>query len=168
MFKIRGFATGLVLLALAATAGAQKKATSAAEQADETAIRDYVLTMPKVQAYAAASKEMAAARKDPALAAEAKRLEADDKASMLEKVRMIETSCPHIDAWIRQHGMTPREFLLTPMTLMTVGFAELAKQQGGKVPDFISPANLQFYEQHKAEIEKLDIKADEESGDTSQ
>jgi len=157
VLKIRGFVVGLLIVTLSAIAGAQKKAESPAELADEAAIRDYVLTMPKIEAYAAAQKEYEAGAKDPALAAEGKRLEADEKASMLEKVKMIETSCPHMNAWILQHGMTPREFLLTPMTLMTVGIADYAKQKGGKVPDFISAANLQFYEQHKADIQKLGL-----------
>jgi hypothetical protein len=159
----KGIAAGLLILTLSIAASAQKQnATSAAEQADEAAIRDYVLTMPKLQAYAAASRDFGGARKDPGLEAEAKRLEDNEKASILEKIKLVETSCPHISAWIKQHGMTPRDFFLTPMTLMTVGIAEMAKQQGGNPPDFISPANLQFYKQHKTEIEKLDIKNDEE------
>ncbi|WP_041855884.1 hypothetical protein [Candidatus Korobacter versatilis] len=148
---------GLLIVALAGVAGAQKKAESPAELADEAAIRDYVLTMPKIEAFAAAQKEYSGGKADAAVAAEGKRLEADEKSSMLEKVKMIETTCPHLNAWIRQHGMTPREFMLTPMTLMTVGIAEYAKQKGGKLPDFISEANLQFYEQHKADLEKLGL-----------
>ncbi len=157
MLKIRGFAVGLLIVALSAMASAQKKPESPAEVADEQAIHDYVLTMPKLEAYAAAQKDFAAGAKDPALAAEGKRLEDDEKASMLEKIRMIETTCPHLNGWLRQHGMTAREFLLTPMTLMTVGIADYAKQKGGKVPDFVSSANLQFYEQHKSDIEKLGL-----------
>ena len=156
VLKIRIFAAALLVAALSASAGAEKPKT-AAELADEAAIHDYVLTMPKIEAFASAQKDVESGKKDPAIEAEGKRLEADDKASMLEKVKMIETTCPHFNAWIRQHGMTAREFMLTPMTLMTVGLADYAKQKGGKVPDFISAANLQFYEQHKADIEKLGL-----------
>ena len=129
--------------------------------ADEQAIHDYVLTMPKLQAYAAATHQMQSAKNDPALMAEASQLQ-DDKQSLLDKAKIIETRCPQMNAWLKAHGMTAREFLLTPMTLMAVGLAEVAKQQGGKPPAFISEANLKFYEDHKAEIEKLDIQASSE------
>ena len=153
-------------LTLTGSALAQKQADTPAEKADEAAIHDYILTMPKIHTYAAASKDMVAVQKDAGIASEAKRLEADDKASMLEKVRMIETTCPHMNAWIKAHGMNAREFMLIPMTLMTTGLAAYAKDQGGKDVAFVNPANIAFYRQHKEEIEKLNIQAP--SGDDSQ
>jgi hypothetical protein len=162
VFPSKCISTAALLLAgwlsLAGAASAQKNADSPAEKADEAAIHDYVLTMPKIQVYAAAMKDYQAAEKDPGIQAEAKRLESDDKASMLEKVRMVETSCPHINAWLKAHNLNAREFMLLPMTLMTTGLGEVAKKQGGKPPDFVNPVNLAFYEQHKAEIDKMDLK----------
>jgi hypothetical protein len=167
--SIRTRAAALLLssfFTLTGAAFAQKQADSPAEKADEAAIHDYILTMPKIETYAAASKDMAAVQKDPAIASEANRLEADEKSSMLEKVRMIETTCPHMNAWIKAHGMNAREFMLIPMTLMTTGLAAYAKDQGGKDVAFVNPVNIAFYRQHKADIEKLNIQAP--SGDDSQ
>lgn len=148
------------LFAVAVLAGALSISPIAVAQAkvtaDEQAIHDYQLTMPKLQAYAAATHEFRNAGNDPALMAEAKQLQ-NDNDSMLEKIHIIETRCPHMNAWLKGHGMTARDFLLMPMTLMAVGFAEVGKQQGGKMPAFITEANLKFYEDHKSDIEKLDI-----------
>ncbi len=164
MLTTKGIAAGLLagLLGLSAlSALAQSKTESAGEKADEAAIHDFILTMPKLQTYAAASHEFASARKDPELAAEAKKLDMDDKSSMLEKAAAIEAECPHVSAWIKQHGMTVQEFVLIPVTLITASLGEASIERGGKAADFVNPANVQFVKTHKAEIEKLDIKADE-------
>lgn len=164
MLTTKGIAAGLLagLLGLSSfSVWAQNKSESAGEKADEAAIHDYVLTMPKLQTYAAASHEFANAKKDPELAEEAKKLELDDKSSMLEKAAVIEAKCPHVSAWIKQHGMTVQEFVLIPITLITASLGEASIERGGKAADFVNPANVQFVKAHKDEIEKLDIKADE-------
>ena len=47
--------------------------------------------------------------------------------------------------------------MVLPLTLMTTGLAAYAKEKGGKSVDFVNPANIAFYEQHKADIEKLGL-----------
>ena len=147
------------LLSLTGLAVAQKHADTPAEKADEAALHDYLLTMPLLQKYAAAMKDFQSAAKDPGIQAESKLLEDNDKASMLEKVHQVETTCPHMNAWLKAHNLTAREFIMIPMTLMTTGIAEYAKEKGAKDVAYVNPANLAFYEQHKAEIDKLNIQA---------
>ena len=164
MLTTKAIAAGLLagLLGLSAfSAFAQNKTESAGEKADENAIHAFILSMPQQQTYAAASHEFANAQKDPELAAEAKKLELDDKSSMLEKARVLEANCPRISACIKQHGMTVQEFVLIPVTLITASLGEASIERGGKAADFVNPANVQFVKTHKEEIEKLDIKADE-------
>ncbi len=135
-------------------ANAQK---SHADPRDEAALHDYVLTMPRVQAYAAASKAAQTEGLDEkSMAAECGKLD-DDKMALVDKIQYVETSCPKMNAWIKQHGLTAKEFMLIPMSLITAGFAQVAVDAGGKPPTFINAANLQFLKDHKAELQKLDI-----------
>lgn len=125
---------------------------------DTAAIHDYVLSMARVKAFAAAYADYDKNKdsKDPALAAESKKLEAAD-VSMIKKAQMIETSCPLMNAWIKSHGMTAREFMVLPMTLITAGIAQVAIDQGGKPPAWVNPANIQFLKEHKAELDQLGV-----------
>lgn len=137
------------------TAHAQKKG---ADTRDEAAIHDYVLTMPRVEAYAAAYKDFEAnGSKDSALASECKGKLDDDNMALVDKVKLIESSCPRLNAWIKQHGLTAKEFMFIPMSMITAGFAQAAIDAGGKPPAFINPANLQFMKEHKGELEKMHL-----------
>jgi hypothetical protein len=145
-------------LVLSSLANAQKE-----DSRDEAAIHDYVLTMPKVQTYAAAVKDYeATGDKNPAIASECKGQLDDEKMSLTDKQKVIESSCPQMNAWIKQHGLTAHDFLFIPMGLMTAGFAQVAAEQGGKPPAFVNPANIQFIKEHKAELEKMHVGSSEE------
>ena len=135
---------------------------------DEAAIHDYVLSMAKVQIYAAALKDYeAGGQKNEAIANECKGKIDDDKLSLLAKEKIIETSCPQMNAWIKQHGMATHDFLFIPMGLVTAGFAQAAVEQGGKPPAFVNPVNLQFVKEHKAELEKMNLGAGHDKEDSS-
>lgn len=130
---------------------------------DEAAIHDYILTMPKIQTYAAALKDYeATGAKNPEIASECKGRLEDDKMSLTDKQKVIESSCPQMNAWIKQHGLTAHDFLFIPMGLMAAGFAQAAIEQGGKAPAFVNPANLQFVKEHKAELEKMHLGSSED------
>lgn len=128
-----------------------------ADPRDEAAIHDYVLTMPRIQAYATAMKAAQSdGMNDDSLKSECKKLD-DDKMGLMDKVQYIESSCPKMNAWIKQHGLTAKEFMLIPMSLITAGFAQVAADAGGKPPAFINPANIQFLKEHKSDLDKLDL-----------
>lgn len=150
-------------LTLPEFASAQKDSSQ-----DEAAIHDYVLTMAKVHTYAAALKDYdAGGQKNEAIANECKGKIDDDKLSLIAKEKIIESSCPQMNAWIKQHGMAAHDFLFIPMGLITAGLAEVAVEQGGKPPAFVNPVNLQFVKEHKAELEKMNLGADHDKEGSS-
>ena len=129
---------------------------SKGSNADEPAIHDYILTMEKVQKYAdVAQKGEAAAQSDSGLAAEMKKVQDADVAN-LEKAAMMEKS-PKIAAFLKSNNYAARDFVLTPMTVMTAAMAVAAEDQKGKAPAFVNPANIKFVRDHKAELEKMNL-----------
>lgn len=153
-------ATALLIatLAFSCFATAEKE-----DSRDEAAIHDYVLTVAKVQTYAAALKDyQASGSKNDAIASECKGKIDDDKMSLTDKQKVIESSCPAMNKWIQQHGLNAHDFLFLPMTAITAGLAQVATEQGGKPPAFVNPANVEFVKQHKADLEKLNLGGGEE------
>ncbi|HEY3930141.1 MAG TPA: hypothetical protein VGL89_17345 [Candidatus Koribacter sp.] len=153
MFTKKFRAAALMALVMAVPALAQKGSDDLSPE-DTAAIHDYVLTMARVKVYQAASQDYEKGQHDPAMEAESKKVEAND-VSLMSKVKMVETSCPRMNAWIKAHGMTAREFVVLPMTLMTAGLAQVAINQGGKPPAWVNPANIAFVKAHKDELDKL-------------
>ena len=140
------------LLLIAFASGQNSKASNP----DEPAIHDYILTMDKVQKYAdVAQKGGAAAQSDAALAAEMKKVQ-DTDVSNLEKAAMMEKS-PKIAAFLKSNNYTARDFVLTPMTVLTASMAVSAEDQKGKAPAFVNPANIKFVRDHRAELEKMNL-----------
>ena len=123
---------------------------------DEPAIHDYVLTMDKIKKYAEASKRLeAAAKSDPAMAVEMKKIEDADVYSV-DKAAMMEKS-PHVAAALKSNNITARDFVLTPMTAFTAAIGIAAEDAKKEPPAFINPENIKFMREHKAELEKLDL-----------
>lgn len=135
---------------------------SGADKRDEAAIHDYVLTLPRVQAYAVALKDYEAnGSKDSTIADECKGKLDDDKMALVDKAAYIDSHCPKMAAWIKQHGLTTKDFMFIPMSMITAGFAQVAIDAGGKAPDFVNPANLKFVKEHKEELTKMGISGSE-------
>jgi hypothetical protein len=112
--------------------------------------------MDKVQKYAdVAKKGEAAAQGDAALAAEMKKVQ-DTDVTNLEKAAMMEKS-PKIAAFLKSNNYTARDFVLTPMTVLTASMAVAAEDQKGKAPAFVNPANIKFVRDHRAELEKMNL-----------
>jgi hypothetical protein len=139
-------------LALAQGAGHPDKGPNP----DEPAIHDYVLSMDKIKKYAEVSKKLeAAAKSDPAMAAEMKKIEdADlynvDKAAMMEK-------SPRLAAALMSNGITARDFVFTPLTTFTATIGIAAEDAKKQPPAYINPVNIKFVRAHKDELEKLNL-----------
>jgi hypothetical protein len=163
VFPLNRIAAGLLVASTLFLANlpvlAQKKA--AKPNPDEPVIHDYILTMDRVQLYAAAVKEIEAGAQDPAVEAEGKKVQ-NYNGSNVAKARMIETRYPHLNAWIQAHGMTAEEFEILPMTLISAGMASYAVDKGGKAPAYVNPANVQFVKEHRDELEKMGISGSSE------
>ena len=140
------------LLALAQGSGHPDKGPNP----DEPAIHDYVLTMDKIKKYAETSKGLeAAAKSDPAMAVEMKKIE-DADVYNVDKAAMMEKS-PHVAAALKSNNITARDFVLTPMTAFTAAIGIAAEDAKKEPPAFINPENIKFVREHKAELEKLDL-----------
>lgn len=124
---------------------------------DEAAIHDYVLTMPRVQVYAAAVKDYSASGSKVQETSECKKFQDDDNMALVDKAKHVESDCPTLNTWIKQHGMTAKEFVILPMTLITAGLASATVDRSGKPPAFVNPANITFVKNHKDELEKMNL-----------
>jgi hypothetical protein len=69
---------------------------------------------------------------------------------------MMEKS-PHVAAFFKSSGMTPHDFVFTPMTILTAGLGIAAQDAKRQPPNYITPANMKFVRDHKAELEKLNL-----------
>jgi hypothetical protein len=120
---------------------------------DEQAIHDYILTMDKISKYfEVAPKLMEATKTDPALAVEVNKI-GDSDVPNLEKVLMAQQS-PHIAAFLKNNGITEREFVMTPLTLFSTQAAIQGQMNHKPIPDFVNRVNLKFFQEHQGEILK--------------
>lgn len=147
----------LVVVSAACLSPAQStKLAAKGPNPDEPAIHDFILNMNEINKYAEVSKKLqAAGGSDPVMAAEMKKVE-DTDVYLMEKAKLIDKS-PHTAAFLKANGMTAREFVLIPMTVVTAGMATAAQDLKGKPPAFVNPVNMQFVRDHRAELEKLEL-----------
>jgi hypothetical protein len=146
-------------------------------EADLKAVSATTLTMPKYKQYLDATVNLAnVAANDPSLA---EGMKDGGEKSIDEQVRMFERN-PQVKAAVTSTGLSTREYVLTQWALLQTGMAyAMTKQAGASQEGMIkqagvSKANMEFYAQNEAEINKLAEEAktrapamadDEESGD---
>jgi hypothetical protein len=141
--------------------------------ADEQIIHDYTLTMPKVEAWAAASIDFANAFKAMPASERARR-----KAEMEAQQQETETLAgmaasmervPEIRRAFRKVGLTTREGVTLSLVLMqAVMYDQVAAMNpDAKVPYNMNPANVAFVRKNKAQIEARMKAVQEASKDTS-
>ena len=144
----------LVAFAVAPVAGAQKLTP------DEVIIRNYVLTMPKVEAWATASIDFANAFKAmPASERERRKAEMEaqsngkDAESLADMAAQLER-VPEIRRAYRKVGLTTREGVTLSLVLMqAVMFNQVAAMNpDAKVPYNMNPANVAFVQKNKAAV----------------
>jgi hypothetical protein len=112
--------------------------------------------MDKIKKYADVTKRLeAAAKSDPAMAAEMKKIEEADVYNV-DKATMMEKS-PRLAAALHSNDMTARDFVLTPLTAFTAAIGIAAEDAKKQPPIYINPTNLKFVRDHKEELEKLNL-----------
>ena len=155
----------LVAFAAAPVAGAQKLTP------DEVTIRNYVLTMPKIEAWATASIDLANTMKAMPAAERARRkAEMEAQAQTEEKDQSIAGMAtamervPEVRRAFRKAGLTTREGMTLALVLMqAMMFDQVAAMNpDAKVPYNMNPANLAFVRKNKALLEAR-MKAVEEA-----
>jgi hypothetical protein len=154
----------LILVSTSALLSAQSKKADASNP-DEPAIHDFLLTMPRIQKFSEVAKKMnTEGKNDAVMVAEMKKI-SDTDVSNVEKAALIEKS-PHLAAFFKANGITAREFVLTPMTVLTAALATAAQDMKGDPPDFVNSANIQFVRDHKADLEQYKLLGGEKDGDS--
>lgn len=113
----------VVVLAIASFSPAQSgKRAAKTPNPDEPAMHDYILTMDRVNRYAAISQKLrAAAAGDPVMAAEMKKIE-DADVYNVEKAALIDNA-PHTAAWQDKDREQARQFVKEIADAYDFGFA---------------------------------------------
>lgn len=142
-----------VVLVAAPAAHAQKQKMTA----DDLLLRNYVLTMPKIEAWASATLDYTAAIKAKPLAERQKmevEKDAQDEETLAETAAALER-VPEIRRAFRKAGMTTKEGLLISLVLFqSVMYDQMAAQYpGAEMPYNMNPANLTFVRKNKAQLE---------------
>jgi hypothetical protein len=143
----------LTLLAVAASALASPQAKKRADDPDYREIRDYRLSLDKIQKYIDASKTM---QKDSAAATCFKDKPPGNQSSIDLGQKQIE-ACPAAVADLKAAGLTPREFLVLTGSLIGNVFAMEMKRQGTikQYPESVSPENAAFLDQNYDKIKAM-------------
>jgi len=142
----------VMLLAIAPVARAQKLTP------DEVTLRSYVLTMPKVEAWATASIDIANAMKAMPASERAKRkaeMEAQEQenetiASMAATMERV----PEVRRAFRKAGLTAREAVTLSLALMQATMFDqiAATNPDAKLPSNVNPVNVTFVRKNKAQL----------------
>jgi hypothetical protein len=142
-----------VAIALASSGSTvQPQKSPAGPTPDEKAIHDYVLTVDKVEKYASFMKRIQTGGADPAVAAEMQKIR-DMNVYNVEKADMMAKS-PKLASLFTGSGITPRDFVLLPLTIMSAAVVAQYPEQGATKMAYVTPQQVQFYKDHKADLEK--------------
>lgn len=144
----------LAIVALSLSAGA----VEAQSDADLKAIAATTLTMPKYKQYLDATVNLAnVAVKNPGIA---DRMKGSAEKSIAEQVEALDSE-PQVRGAIATTGLTTRDYVMTQWALLQAGMAYAMTKGSGVSQDEIvkkagvSKANLDFYAQNEAEINRL-------------
>ena len=120
---------------------------SVAQDRDTQEVLRYVLTDAGLSKYAEATKNLAGL---PGTCGD----DSDPK-SIDEMVASV-NSVPGAKAAIQSAGMTTREYVVFPLSILHNGLAAWAvSQPGGKLPEGTLKANVDFYTRHASDFKKL-------------
>ena len=146
----------LFLLMVAASPLARPQASA---DADTREVKAYRLTMPKVNAYYAATKNLRKlAATDPKACSAVERDDENEGGSLNDQAKRIEAAYPKVIPLLKADGLTVREFLLLTGVQLQAGMAVYAKSAGMKqLPADVNPENVAFMEQHKKELDAMNV-----------
>lgn len=135
---------------------------SRAPSADDVALRGYVLTMGNLQKLKQSMLNLKAWAATHPDAADSLGSGDDDSANqtLAQMIGHVDDTPPLKQA-ILAAGFTPRDYVMTSMTYMQAAMqaavAQSLKGKSMKIPDNMNPANVNFVQTHKAELDKLDL-----------
>jgi hypothetical protein len=151
MKGILQLATGAAFLWIAAAAQAAGHMSSA----DDKALHDYMLAMPKVKAYETASENFAAASKtDASLKAEGEKASNEPEKAFADiKPKFVHH--PRIYAFYAKQGLSMDDAVLIPLTLISACSVAQYPQIAAKMADTVSPGQIAFCKQNMATLKTM-------------
>jgi hypothetical protein len=127
--------------------------------ADTREVRAYALTDGAFAKYVAATHKLRDI--DFCVADEDDDDDAED--TIASSVARLDAA-PGASAAVQSAGMTSREYVVFAFALLESGLASYTLQTpGGKMPDGVSPANVDFVRKHSAELHQLANETEDES-----
>ncbi len=125
------------------------------DPAGDKAMHDYVLTMPKVEAYGTATEALATAmKKDAALADEAAK-SGDEPDQTLEQLRAKLDRHPKLFAFYAREGLSKDDAVLLPLALINGVSVVEYPQLEEKMKAVVSPDQIAFCKAHLEELKKM-------------
>ncbi len=121
-------------------------------------VQHYLLTMDKMNRFAATFNDLSAYAKQHPESAHMLEGESDESLSAAEH-RIA--SKPVVVDILARHSFSPREFVILGFALFQAAFAETMAKQNGVDPAkmaaeaHVNPANMTFVSEHKAELEAI-------------
>jgi hypothetical protein len=124
-----------------------------AQDADTAEVQRYVLTDAGLAKYSQATKKLASLPRDPAACSD----EGDGSGSQsIDQMAAKLGAVPGAKAAVQAAGMSLREYVVFSMSLLQNGLAAWALDQpGGKLPQGVSKANVDFVRKHDAQLKQL-------------
>jgi hypothetical protein len=147
--------THFLVLACLFAFTASAVASTGKDPAGDKAMRSYVLTMPKVQAYSAASDALKAAMKaNPGLVSEGSQMDTEPQATFADLEAKVRHH-PHYFAFFAKQGLSVDDTVLVPLTLLSACSVAQYPQIAAKMADTVSPGQIAFCKAHMTELHKM-------------
>jgi hypothetical protein len=154
MKSMRGVLAAGVVLAITAGSVAQAAGPHMAPQ-EEAAMRGYVLSMDKINRYGAALQAMERdSKKNPALKAEGKRMEAEPDKTLADLYAKFKRH-PAMANYFHRAGLSDQDAVLLPLVLMSASMAMMVPPAKRGQLTTVSPAQIAFVQQHQKELQKM-------------
>jgi hypothetical protein len=127
---------------------------------DTREVRAYTLTDAGFAKYVKATKALKAAEFENCVAAD----DDDDGPDSIASAAAMIDAVPAAKAALQSAGISSHEYVVFAFSLLENGMASYMMQTpGGKMPDGINPANVDFVRKHSADLQQLANESDEES-----
>jgi hypothetical protein len=141
----------IAALALAATPALAK----VANDPDNKLLHDYVLTIPKLQAYDRAYGALiSAARSDPSLKADSAAMSAEQDPTVADTIAKMDHH-PRVYAFFQKQGLSKTEAALLPIVLMNACMAVQYPAIARQMADTVAPTQIDFCKANGAQIRTL-------------
>jgi hypothetical protein len=149
------------LLAAALIASVPVAGAKTLPDADTREVRAYTLTDAAFAKYVKATHALRDAKFENCVAGDD---DDDEGADSIASAAAMIDAAPAAKAALQSAGMVSHEYVVFAFSLLENGMASyLMQTPGGKMPEGINPANVDFVRKHSAELHQLANESDEES-----